>query len=1027
MNRTFTLLLCTLLTGTLLAQITPATAVAEMGRGINLGNTLEPPNEGDWNNGPAQETYFDAYVAAGFTNVRVPVRWDEHTADAAPYTIDATWMDRVEQVVDWGLERNLYVTLNGHHEDWLKNDYATPATRARYDSIWVQIAERFKDKSDRLLFEIINEPFGMTVAQVDELNQRTLDIIRKTNPTRLVIFGGNQYANAEELLLAAVPDDEYLIGYFHSYDPWSFAGQGMGTWGTPADYAALDEKFGRVDEWSQRTGVPVHLSEFGAVRSADYNSRMRYYAAYVEAALRYDFAFSVWDDGGDFGILERESVTWPEVKDVLINTYADSPTDLQLTPPEAEADEEDLEMLLTWTNRSTADSVWVERRTGTEAFTTLTKLAPSAETYRDTTVEKAMLYTYRIATRRADGTLLQSYPARAQVAAGPRETYADTLVAIPGIVQAENFDRGGEGVAYHDADPENQGGEYRPDEGVDLVGNGDGGFAVGYVAGGEWLEYSVTVDTGGVYAIDARVASAVGGGTFRVSNSRNAATATFTVTGDGTGGYEVYDTFTATGTMNLMAGEQILRVDVTGAAAFNLDYLQFRLTDADPNAVINYADGLDTATTRFTGEPAGTTYALADGVLTVVGDGTAPPYQTFRYTLPSPLRADAIGSNNLLYIGARTLSGDPVSLRVDLVDENDIHTTNAGRTVTVEGTEFSDYRFDFANGYQDGGYGGTSCGAAAAPCAVNGSAIVALTFYLDPAEGGFDDSLQIDYLSFGVPFDEQAEPTGIVNYADELDEAGAQFQGTPEGLNYFVEEGELVIAGDGTSPQYQTLTYDLRDENGDPALADVLASSGVLYVRARKSGEGSSDLRIDLIDRNNFHTTLAGRTVAVESGDYAVYSFDFTDGYADGGYGGTACNQDTQPCAVDGSRIARLSLYVDPTTGAFGDSLFIDWLSFGNNLSTSVGAPSSVAALGSYPNPAVDRVTVAFQQLRAGTAHISVLDGMGRTVRESVTDWQAAGPVTQPVSVGDLPAGVYYLRVRLANEAGGAIVPLVVQ
>ena len=98
------------------AQLTPQQAVAEMGRGINLGNTLEPPREGEWNNGPAQESFFDAYVEAGFSNIRIPVRWDLHTGNSAPYVINSTWMNRVEQVLDWGLERGFYITLNGHHE-----------------------------------------------------------------------------------------------------------------------------------------------------------------------------------------------------------------------------------------------------------------------------------------------------------------------------------------------------------------------------------------------------------------------------------------------------------------------------------------------------------------------------------------------------------------------------------------------------------------------------------------------------------------------------------------------------------------------------------------------------------------------------------------------------------------------------------------------------------------------------------------------------------------------------------------------
>jgi aryl-phospho-beta-D-glucosidase BglC (GH1 family) len=108
------------------AQLTPQEAVQGMHRGINLGNTLEPPTEGAWNNGPAQESYFDAYLEAGFSNIRIPVRWDQHTGNTAPFAVNEVWMNRVEEVVDWGLSRGFYITLNGHHEDWLKNNYTNP-------------------------------------------------------------------------------------------------------------------------------------------------------------------------------------------------------------------------------------------------------------------------------------------------------------------------------------------------------------------------------------------------------------------------------------------------------------------------------------------------------------------------------------------------------------------------------------------------------------------------------------------------------------------------------------------------------------------------------------------------------------------------------------------------------------------------------------------------------------------------------------------------------------------------------------
>ena len=126
---------------------TPQEVIEKIKRGINIGNTLEPPTEGEWNNGPLQEYYFDDYKNAGFTCIRIPVRWDKHTTETAPYVIQTSWLDRVEQVVDWGLERDLYIIINAHHEWWLVDNYSDPNMRARFDSIWTQIAERFKNKS----------------------------------------------------------------------------------------------------------------------------------------------------------------------------------------------------------------------------------------------------------------------------------------------------------------------------------------------------------------------------------------------------------------------------------------------------------------------------------------------------------------------------------------------------------------------------------------------------------------------------------------------------------------------------------------------------------------------------------------------------------------------------------------------------------------------------------------------------------------------------------------------------------------
>ena len=88
------------------SPVSPAEMVKRMGRGINIGNTMEAAQEGNWQD-PMEECYFEEYVRQGFQNVRIPIRWDAHTATTTPYTIDASWLDRVEEVVDWGLSKRL--------------------------------------------------------------------------------------------------------------------------------------------------------------------------------------------------------------------------------------------------------------------------------------------------------------------------------------------------------------------------------------------------------------------------------------------------------------------------------------------------------------------------------------------------------------------------------------------------------------------------------------------------------------------------------------------------------------------------------------------------------------------------------------------------------------------------------------------------------------------------------------------------------------------------------------------------------
>ncbi|HKM92442.1 MAG TPA: cellulase family glycosylhydrolase [Prolixibacteraceae bacterium] len=549
---------------------------AAMGRGINLGNTLEPPREGEWNNKPVQEYYFDDYKNAGFTSVRVPIRWDNYTSKTAPYEVTQQWMNRIEQVVDWGLERGLYIVLNAHHDDWIKTGYDKQSNRDRFDSIWSQIAVRFQNKSEKLLFEIINEPNGLTLANINELNARVLNIIRKTNPSRIVLFSGHKYANSDEMMAASIPNDPYLIGYFHSYDPWSFAGEANGTWGTTSDRNQLKSKFDKVQAWSEKNNIPVTINEFGAIkqfrdgsttRINDYNSRMYHYAAYVEEALNHNFSFNVWDDGGDFGIYERAQHDWSEVKDILIYTSDKSPTNLKLNI------KHDSILNLSWTNRDESiDSIFIERRTDKSEFTKIASLSPDQTSYEDFNLEIEKYYYYKIIYHYNNSTDRPSHPLRSQLKPYFRRPYNGQIHSIPGIIEAEDYDEGGQGLTYSDSDATNRGGAYRETEGVDIQENTNG-FHISHIEEKEWIEYTTNVEEAGTYEISASVASIAGGG--RLGVSFNNSTLTY-LDIPATGSLTKFEKVSAK--KKLDEGEQIMRLRVMYLPTFNIDKIEISKT-----------------------------------------------------------------------------------------------------------------------------------------------------------------------------------------------------------------------------------------------------------------------------------------------------------------------------------------------------------------------------------------------------------------------------------------------------------------
>jgi endoglucanase len=298
-------------------------AARSLGRGVNLGDTLEAPNEGDWGV-VAQEEYFDLIKEAGFDSVRIPVRWSAHAAESAPYAIDPQFLTRVDQVVNWALARDLQVVLNIHHYEQMATDPS--AHRERFMALWKQIAEHYKDYPAALLFEPMNEPNGALEARLwNSISADAVRVIRESNPDRNLVIGGASWNAYDQLEFLDLPEgDPHILATFHYYLPFQFTHQnadwveGSSAWAgttwdaTDAERAEITRHFDEVAAWAEAQDVPVWMGEFGAYSRADIDSRARWTNYVAREAERHGFAWAYWEFCSGFGVYDKDADQWNE-------------------------------------------------------------------------------------------------------------------------------------------------------------------------------------------------------------------------------------------------------------------------------------------------------------------------------------------------------------------------------------------------------------------------------------------------------------------------------------------------------------------------------------------------------------------------------------------------------------------------------------------------------------------------------------------------------------------------------------------
>lgn len=298
--------------------------------GINFSNSFELPKE----RGGAlaiSESDFVRVRSVGFQTIRLPVAWAEYASTTAPYVIDDEIFKKVDAVVRLALLNNFFVVLDFH--GFKAASIEGDSQFDRFVSIWKQIADHYKSSSDKVVFELINEPSGALTAPVlSRWESAAIKEIRKSNPSRVIVVTGSYWGKVEGLPGFVVPSDDNLVLSIHYYAPAKFTHQGakwingaekwMGAlWdGNKEDLERIQRDLDLLREWRQHNKVKsVFVGEFGVVRGARKDSRRRWISDVRKEVERRGWCWAYWEYKAGFGVYDDRSQSWDDdILDALI-------------------------------------------------------------------------------------------------------------------------------------------------------------------------------------------------------------------------------------------------------------------------------------------------------------------------------------------------------------------------------------------------------------------------------------------------------------------------------------------------------------------------------------------------------------------------------------------------------------------------------------------------------------------------------------------------------------------------------------
>ena len=329
----------------------PPAAAAHFKKGINLGNRLEAPNEGDWG-GKVLASDFPFIAKRGFDHVRIPIRFSGHASSGAPYTIDAAFFSRIDAVLDQALAANLAVIVDMHAYDEMASD--PTGQRARFLALWSQIASRYQTRPDTVAFELLNEPNTQLDSAWNNIAAAAVAAVRATDLRRLLVVDAVFWADPSKLSLLALPDDANLLVAVHLYEPKLFSFQGeswMGpeymttgvifpgppaapitpvaaasaaSWAkqwfdnyntlpaatNPSGPATITAQVGYLTSYMKSEGRTVYNGEWGPQDAGPMDSRARLVTEVRKQCEQAGVGWAIWEDPTNMKLFDSAAGTW---------------------------------------------------------------------------------------------------------------------------------------------------------------------------------------------------------------------------------------------------------------------------------------------------------------------------------------------------------------------------------------------------------------------------------------------------------------------------------------------------------------------------------------------------------------------------------------------------------------------------------------------------------------------------------------------------------------------------------------------